>query len=114
MKEPNYFFPELNELADSIVSWRQKKGFETHHGNIPEKLMLIVSELAEALEAHRDKQMVTTIDEDGKPVGFPSELADTMIRLLDLSGSLGYNIAEEIDKKMQYNEGRPLKHDRNY
>ena len=70
--------------------------------NIPEALMLIVSEVAEAMEAHRtDKPM----DE---------ELADIIIRVLDLCGGLSINIVQAIEEKMKYNKTRPVKHGKKY
>lgn len=77
---------------------------------IPEKLALIHSEVSEALEDYRDGAMVTTVDTKGKPVGFPSELADIVIRICNLSGALGIDLDEEIAQKMRYNATRSRKH----
>lgn len=44
--------------------------------------MLVVSELGEAIEAHRH----------GDREGFEEEIADTFIRLADLCGGLGIDI----------------------
>ena len=77
---------------------------------IPEKLALIHSEVSEALEDYRDGAMVTTVDGNGKPVGFPSELADIVIRVCDLAGALGIDLDAEIAQKMRHNAGRPRKH----
>lgn len=62
--------------------------------------MLIVTELAEAMEAHRTENHQN----------FREEIADTFIRLLDLCGGLGIDIEEEIEKKSHKNKGRPYKH----
>ena len=61
--------------------------------------MLIVTELAEGMEAYRKQ------DDDN----FREEIADTFIRLLDLCGGLGIDIEEEIAKKSEGNKGRPYK-----
>lgn len=112
--DDRYLFEQLNDLGDEIVSWRTRKGFTTGTGNIPEKLMLVVTELAEAMEDLRDggDYAESVLDEGGKPCGFASEIADAVIRLLDLSRSLGINIAKEVAMKMAYNETRPHKHGR--
>ena len=89
-------------LILNIIRWREKKGFITDWDNMPEKLMLVVTELAEAMEAYRDN--------DKK--NFNEEIADTFIRLLDISGSLGIDIEGEILKKMEANKERPYKHGR--
>lgn len=46
----------------------------------------------------------------GKPVGVPSELADVIIRILDMCGYYDINIEEIILEKMAYNETRSHKH----
>lgn len=45
-----------------------------------------------------------------KPEGFGVELADTIIRILDLAGFLGLDMAALVELKMEYNRGRPHKH----
>lgn len=90
----------LNELSRLCHSIAVEKGFWEKERNIGEALMLIVTELAEAMEAHR-------IQDDAN---FKEELADSFIRLLDLCGGLGIDIEEEISKKSQKNKKRPYKH----
>ena len=62
--------------------------------------MLIVTELAEAMEAHRHQDQAN----------FKEELADTFIRLLDLCGGLKIDIEDEIHQKCIKNKQRPYKH----
>jgi NTP pyrophosphatase (non-canonical NTP hydrolase) len=62
--------------------------------------MLVNTELCEAAEAARHKDYEN----------FREEIADTFIRLLDLTGTMGINIEQEIVKKMITNEARPHKH----
>jgi len=90
----------LNELAQVCHAIAVEKGFWDEKRNIGEALMLIVTELAEAMEAHRHQ------DQEN----FNEELADTFIRLLDLCGGLNIDIEGEIDKKSQKNKNRPYKH----
>ena len=45
-----YLSEDLNDLAEAIAVWREEKGFATNWRNVPEKLMLTVTELAEAME----------------------------------------------------------------
>lgn len=90
------------------------------NANIPTKLMLIVSELGEALEEFRADRMdlwrEQFRDEDGvlhdhaKPEGFGIELADALIRILDLAAYLGLDMGALVELKMDYNAGRPHMH----
>jgi hypothetical protein len=66
------------------------------------KLMLVVTELSEAAEAVRSGDMAN----------FSEEIADAYIRLCDIVDATGIDIHAEIDKKMEKNEGRPVKHGR--
>lgn len=71
---------------------------------VPEKLMLIVSELSEALEGHRKGLMDDKLPH--RPM-FEVEMADALIRLLDLAGATGINLGGAYDEKMAYNAHRP-------
>jgi len=62
------------------------------------RLALIGTEVSEAVEALR-------VGEDVGP-----ELADIVIRTMDLAGFLGINLGGEIVKKMQKNLDRPAMH----
>ena len=45
---------------------------------------------------------------------FEDELADAIIRLLDLAGYKNIDIQKHIDLKLQYNKTRPHKHGKSY
>jgi NTP pyrophosphatase (non-canonical NTP hydrolase) len=67
------------------------------------KLMLTVSELAEAMEGDRKSLM------DDKLPHRPMrevELADAVIRIFDLAGAYGIDIGGAITEKMAYNQSR--------
>ena len=100
MQETEIKGRSLNDLAKLCHSIAVEKGFWDKERNIGEALMLIVTELAEAMEAHRIK------DEQN----FKEELADSFIRLLDLCGGLKIDIEEEIYQKSIKNKNRPYKH----
>jgi NTP pyrophosphatase (non-canonical NTP hydrolase) len=117
----------LNYLAELIAIWSTKKGWETHWLNVPEKLMLTVSEISEAMEEYRhlsrtamefweDHGIGTSsvsqpFEEDIKRLhSFSLEIADSIIRLLNLSASLGIDVEAVIAEKMEKNENRPYKH----
>lgn len=71
--------------------------------NVPEKLMLIVSEVAEAMEGHRKG-----LADDKLPhrAMLEVELADTVIRCFDLAGGLGLDLAGALVEKLAFNAQR--------
>jgi len=71
--------------------------------NIPEMLCLIHSEISEALEGYR-KDLVDTHLPSYANVDV--ELADAVIRILDLCGYLGIDIGQVISDKFDYNQER--------
>jgi NTP pyrophosphatase (non-canonical NTP hydrolase) len=112
----------LNVLAERIFDNAKKHGFHKKGENISEKLMLIVSELGEACEALREGKrffgqaaevvrsvcdLPVVIFEGAVKDTFEDELADVLIRTLDLMYSLGIDIDFHVREKMRYNEGRP-------
>jgi len=114
----------LNYMARQIAKWSASKGWETNWHNVPEKLMLVVTELAEAMEWYRNlsQEDIQVLDASKGKVDFPTdrptdsfhgfrvEIADAVIRLLNMSASLGIDIEAEIVRKMEINEKRPFKH----
>lgn len=90
----------LDEWASLCHSIAVEKGFWDEKRNLGEALMLIVTELAEAMESYR-------VQDDAN---FKEEIADTFIRLFDLCGGLEIDIAQEIIKKTEKNKNRPYKH----
>ena len=77
-------------------------------------IALITSEASEALEAHREGHAPTETwygGTDGtKPEGVPSELADIIIRTLDMAQIYGIDLAAALQEKMAYNESREYRH----
>ena len=71
--------------------------------NVGEKLMLCVSELAEAMEGHRKN-----LPDDKLPHRsmLEVELADAVIRILDLAGGLGLDLPGALVEKLAYNRSR--------
>lgn len=103
----------LGDLCEAAYENSRAHGFwEEGLCNTGEKIALIHSEASEALEEYRNGQPLTAIrmDERGKPEGFGVELADILIRVFDLAGRNGINMAECLKMKMAYNATRPAKH----
>lgn len=99
----------LNELAKDINAWAVGNGFYETERNFGEMLMLIVSEAAEALEEYRngcDLSEVYYHIDTRKPEGIPTELADILIRTLDLMYHLNIDIDTVVAEKVKYNKTR--------
>lgn len=78
-----------------------------------ESLMLTVTELAEAVEELRkpyETEPVYYKPDSAKPEGYGVELADAIIRLLDLCAYKELDIGRIIDEKLAYNLTRGHRH----
>jgi NTP pyrophosphatase (non-canonical NTP hydrolase) len=106
----------LNQLVQMAHANSRSHGwYDGGERNIPEMLALIHSEVSEALEDYRrdnspDGLLRLTRDKNGKPVGFASEIADIVIRVADLCGYLGIDLASAVRVKHKYNVTRPYRH----
>lgn len=75
------------------------------------KIALIHAELSEAVEeARKSNYHGMYLGEGGKPEGFVVELADAVIRTLDLCGALGLDLEGAIAAKHEFNKTRPVRH----
>ena len=83
--------------------WADLETGEPIKRNVGELLMLSVSELAEALEGHRKDLMDDKLPHRKM---FEVELADCVIRILDIAGALGLDIGGAYEEKMAYNAVR--------
>lgn len=70
---------------------------------VGEKLMLIVSEVAEAMEGDRKGLMDDKLPHRSM---IEVELADAVIRIGDLAGALGLDLGGAIQEKLEYNANR--------
>jgi len=107
-------FYDIPEAIKTLPSWvikiLESVGFKVNP--IPQQIALMHSELSEALECYRDGEMELTFNDKGKPLGYPSELADVIIRIVDQAHDLGIDLDAAVAAKMSYNISRPYKHGR--
>lgn len=122
----------LNARAKLIYEANKAKGFWDKERNVGETLMLVVTELSEGLEAHRDGKMFkgghrlkevisrstdeafTTIFKEEVKDTYEDEIADAIIRLLDMAGGQGIDIDFHINQKLRFNATRDRLHGKKY
>lgn len=80
--------------------------------NVGELIALFHSELSEAFEDHRNRKDFKEIhfQEDGKPDGFPIELADVVIRIIETCENMRIDLGKAILLKHEFNKNRPFRH----
>lgn len=99
----------MNELAREIHTWAVGQGFYADadmnsYAHKSVKLMLVVSEVTEVMEAIRDNDVHLEAE----------EVADVVIRILDYAAWRGFDIDQEVQVKMDVNYNRPYKHGRQF
>jgi len=131
----------LTALSQEVNGGNVKKGFWEDYEKVKEdkvlepvvitkNIMLVVTELAEAVEALRENNRVKIADlvEFSKWRGgsfktsfkenikdkFEDEIADSIIRLLDICGGLGIDIGFFVKMKLKYNSTRGAKHGKKF
>jgi len=104
----------LTELAEKIHATAREKGWWEGERNFGECIALCHSELSEAFEEYRkfgmDSNMMIYIGRDGKPEGIAVELADLLIRVLDMCEGFKIPLDHAIFVKLAYNATRPYRH----
>lgn len=129
----------FNDFSKIINGGNRKRGFwedfdkheekkELRNAFICQFIMLVNTELSEAVEALREGNLTEPFDKlklkemlkAGTPFKtafkvtikdkFEDEIADAIIRLLDLAGGLNIDIGYFIAQKLKYNSTREYKH----
>ena len=81
---------------------------------LPESLMLIVCECAEAIEEDRGGKPKYYEREDGKPMGMGPELADIVVRAGHTAVLHGIDLEDMVRRVQTFNRTRPHKHGKKY
>lgn len=113
----------LNKLRNEIHDNAVEKGFWEKE-DLFKSILLVISEVCEGVEALRcnkrvgfewidymiEKGFDKDIFESKVKDTFEDEIADTIIRLLDICGHLDIDIDTHIRLKMEYNSSREKLH----
>jgi NTP pyrophosphatase (non-canonical NTP hydrolase) len=119
------FGKTIPEMTAEVRAVNVQKGWRSADGGpgsntFGDYIALLHSELSEALEAFRDwrlQDMTAAFPSDDapkgalpKPEGVGSEMADVLIRLLDMCDVFGIDLQAEYERKVAYNRTRPYQH----
>lgn len=101
MRYLNHMAAEIHE--DNARWWTDPRTGERIERNVGEMLMLMVSELAEAMEGHRKDLMDDKLPHRKM---IEVEMADLLIRALDFAGGLGLDLDGAVAEKRAFNATR--------
>ena len=107
----SHFVLQFDDMAEQVHQLAKTNGFWDEDRNVGEMIALIHSELSEGLEGHRRRT------EDDHLPGRSSlevELADAIIRIMDLAVGLGLDVGTAIVQKHVFNRSRPYRHGKAY
>lgn len=106
----------LVEAAERVFAVNEANGWFEDDRTVGDDVALLHSEVSEMFEAYREHGFADQTGEPApgamlpKPEGFGSEVADTLIRLLDTSKRRGVWLGYEFARKLEFNKTRGHKH----
>lgn len=102
----------LNELAEVMYEIAKQHGFHDKPNDMATYVSNFHGEASELWEAYREQRLW---DNCGKKTSVPlncleEELADLLIRVLDVAGAYHVDLDKAVTVKSEYNKNRPRMH----
>lgn len=105
----------FERMQEEVFRLNTSKGWFDEDRSVGDLVALLHSEVSEVLEAYRTfkfqdaTERIPNADLD-KPEGVGAEMADCLIRLLDMAKRWDIDLPAEFTRKMAYNWTRPYRH----
>ena len=108
---------KIFDFVKEVGENSEAHGFHTANTSAASYLALIHSEVSEVLEELRNGHGMNEIyfrEGDRKPEGAPIELADVVIRCMDMAYVFGIDLEYAITVKHEFNKSRPYLHGKKF
>lgn len=100
----------LQKFIADVHDVAKRKGWHSPSKTPGECMMMMVTEIAEAVEEIRKGSPKIYYGEDGKPEGEAAELADVLLRIFDYCEWRQIPIIKVMKQKNEYNKLRSTRH----
>lgn len=107
---------KLNDFVKAVGENNKAHGFRDEYLKPADFIAMIHSEVSEVFGEFRCGHEATEsyYREDGKPEGFPAELADVVLCCMNMADYYGIDLEKAIKEKYAFNKTRSYKHGKKF